>query len=100
MLIMRGDLVEFVLQGPHPHDTVHELEMTLRLVVPAGVVDDGAANRFVYPPGEVERHLRIVEALGPGILIIDPQHLTRFTENSADPIEENRLAVGEVVEDE
>lgn len=99
MLVMRGDLVKFVFQRPHPRDTVHELEMPLLLVVPAGVVDDGGANRFVYPPRDVERHLRIVEALGPGILIIYPEHLTRLAENSADAIEQNRLAIGEVVED-
>jgi hypothetical protein len=87
-------------QCPHAGHTVHELEIAFPFVVYAGVVDDGVAYRFVDPPREVERHLRIVEALGPGILIEYPQYLTRFAQNSADAIEENRLAVGEVVEDE
>ena len=38
MLIMRGDLVEFVLQRPHPSQAVHELEMAFLFVVRAGVV--------------------------------------------------------------
>ena len=98
MLVMRGDLVELVLQCTHPRYTVHELELTPLFVVHAGVVDDCAANRLVYPPRDVERHLRIVEVLGPGILIVYSQHLTRFAQHPPDAIEEHRLAIGEVVE--
>ena len=32
--------------------------------------------------------------------VIDPQHLTRLAEDPADPIEQKRLAIGEVVEKE
>src|SRR5215207_1574726 len=98
MLIMRGDLVEFILQRPHPRDTMHEFEVAFALVVHAGVVDDRVASRFVDLSRDVERHLRIVEPLGPGILIKDPKDLTRFAQDSANALEENRLAIGEVVE--
>jgi len=78
---------------------MHELEVTFVLVVQAGVVDDCVADRFVYPPRDVERHLRVVESLGPSILIKDPKDLTRLAEDSANAIEENGLAISEVVED-
>src|SRR5215217_538252 len=99
VLIVRSDLVEFVLQRPHPRDTVHELEMTFLFVVHAGVVDDGAPNRLVYPPRDLEGDLGIVEPLGPGVLVVDPQYLTWFAQHSADSIEEHRLAVSEMEED-
>jgi hypothetical protein len=73
--------------------------MAFLFVILAGVIDDGIANRFVNPPREVERHLRIVEPLGPGILIEHPQDLPRLAEDPADAIEENGLGVREVVEE-
>src|SRR5215213_2113348 len=98
MLIMRGDLVEFILQRPHPRDTMHELEVAFALVVHACVVDDCVASRFVDPPRDIERHLRIVESRSPSILIKGPKDLARLAEDSANALEKNRLAIGEVVE--
>ena len=98
MLVMRGNLLEFVFQSPDPRHAVHELEVPLLFVVQAGIIDNCAANRLVYPPGDVERHLRIIKALGPGILIEDPENLTRLAENPANAVEENRLAISEMVE--
>src|ERR1041384_1441021 len=69
MFVMGGDLVEFVAQGAHAVDAVHELQVATALVVHAGIIDDGAPRRFVDPPRELERAARIVESLGPGILI-------------------------------
>src|SRR5262245_59274907 len=65
MLIVRGHLVEFILQRPHARHAMHELEVAFALVVLASVVDDRFADRFVDPPRDVERHLRVVEPLLP-----------------------------------
>ena len=99
MFIMGGDLVKFIPQRAHAVYTMHELKVATPRIVLASIVDDGVANRFVYVPGDVERHSRIVESLRPGILIHHPYDRTRLTEHSTDAIEENGLAVGEVVKD-
>ena len=99
MLIMSGGLVEFIPQRAHAVHTMHELEVAAPLIVHTGIVDDGVANRFVYLPRQVERYPRIVESLRPRILIHYPNDRTRLTEHSTDAIEENRLAIREVVKD-
>jgi hypothetical protein len=99
MLIMSGGLVEFIPQRAYAVDTVHELEVAAPLIVHTGIVDDCVANRFEYLPGDVERHPRIVEPLRPRILIHHPNDRTRLTEHSTDAIEENGLAIREVVKD-
>ena len=99
MFIMSGGLVEFIPQRAHAVYTMDELKVATPLIVHASIIDDCVANRFVYMPGDVERHLRIVQPLRPGILIHHPYDRTRLTEHSTDAIEENGLAVGEVVQD-
>ena len=99
MLIMSGCFVEFIPQRAHAVYTVHELKVATPLIVRGSVKDDCVANGFIYMPGDVERHLRIVQSLRPGILIHHPYDRTRLTEHSTDAIEENGLAVGEVVKD-
>ena len=96
---MSGDVVEFISQRAHAVYTMHELQMAAPLIVHPGIIDDCVANRFVYLPGDVERHLRIVESLRPRILIHHPYDRTRFTEHSTDAIEKNGLAIREVVKD-
>jgi hypothetical protein len=93
MLVVRCDLIEFILERPHPGDAVHELEMALLPIVLAGVIDDGVANRLVHLPRDLERHLCIVEPLGPGILVVHPDHLAWLAQHSPDAIEEDRLAI-------
>jgi hypothetical protein len=99
MLVMSGGLVEFVFQRAHAVHAVDELEVPTPLIVQPGIMNDGVTNRLVYVPGDVQRHARVVEPLGPGILIHDPQDRARLTEHSADPVEDDRLAIGEVVQD-
>jgi hypothetical protein len=99
MLIMTGGLVEFIPQRAHAIYTMHELKVATPLIVHASIIDDCVANRFVDMPGDVERHLRIVQSLRPGILIHHPYDWTWLTEHSTDAIKENRLAVREVVKD-
>jgi hypothetical protein len=50
-------------------------------------------------PGDIQRHVRIVETPRPCILIHHPNHRTRLTEHSTDAIEEDGLAIGEVMQD-
>jgi hypothetical protein len=76
-----------------------ELQMATPLIVHPGIVDDGVANRLVYLSGEIERHLRIVKPLRPCILVHHPYDRTGLAQHSTDAIEEDGLAVGEVVED-
>jgi hypothetical protein len=76
---------------------MHELEVAAPLIVHASIIDDRVADRFVDVPGEVQWDARIVESLGPRILIHHPYHRTRLTQHSTDAIEENGLAIGEVV---
>ena len=97
MFIMSGDLVEFIPQRAHAIYTMHELKVATPLIVHASIIDYCVANRFVDVPGDVERHLRIVQSLRPGILIHHPQDRAWLTEHSTDAIKENRLAIGEVV---
>ncbi len=99
MFIMSGDLVKLIPQRAHAVYTVHPLQMATPLIVHSGIVDDCVANRFVYLPGDMERHLRIVESLRPRILIHHPQHRTRLAKHSTDAIEEDGLVVGEVLQD-
>src|SRR5882757_808346 len=100
MFVVHGDLLEFLPQRAHAVYAMHELEMAAALIVHARIVDDGVANRFIYLPGEIERHARIVETPSPGILIHHPEHRTRLTEHATDAIREDALAVGQVVQDE
>ncbi|HXM37991.1 MAG TPA: hypothetical protein VN908_04940 [Gemmatimonadales bacterium] len=72
MFIMSGGGVEFIPQRAHAIYTMHELKVATPLIVHAGIIDDCAANRFVDMPGDIERHLRIIESLRPGILIHHP----------------------------
>lgn len=72
MFIMSGDLVELVPQGAHAVYTMHPLQMTTPVIMHSGIVDDRVANRFVYLPCDIERHLRIVAAPRPRILIHHP----------------------------
>ena len=99
MFIMSGGLVEFIPQRAHAVYTMHELQVATPLIVRASIIDDGVASRFVDVPGDVERHLRIVESLRPGILVHHPYDRTWLTEHATDAIEEHRLAIGEVVKD-
>jgi hypothetical protein len=78
---------------------MHELKVATPLIMHASIINDCVANRFVDTPGDVERHLRIVESFSPSILIHHPYDRTRLAEHSTDAIEENGLAIGEVVED-
>src|SRR5215213_7301396 len=99
MLVVRCHLVELLLERSHAGDAVDELQVSLLLVVPPRVVDDGIANRVIDPPRKVEWHLVVIQAAGPGILIVNPEHLTRFAEDPADTIEQDGFAIGEVVQD-
>lgn len=99
MFIMSGDLVEFIPQRAYAVYTMHELQMATPLIVHAGIIDDCVANRFVYLPGDIERHLRIVKSLRPRVLIHHPYDRTRLAQHSTDAIEEDGLAVREVVQD-
>ena len=99
MLVVSGDVVEFIPQRAHAVYTMDELQVATRLIVHAGIIDDCVANRLVYPPGELERQLRIVQSLRPRILIHHPYDRTRLAEHSADAIERDSLVVGEVVQD-
>src|SRR5947199_3976761 len=99
MVVMSGDLIEFIPQRAHAVYAMHELEMAAALIVHASIIDDCVANRFIYAPGDIERHARIVETPSPCILIHHPQHRTRLTKHSTDAIKEDGLAIGEVVQD-
>jgi len=72
MLIMSGDLVEFIPQRPDAVYTVHKLKVATPLILYAGIIDDGVANGLEHTPGEVQRQPRIVESLSPRILIHHP----------------------------
>jgi len=97
MFVMRGGLVEFVAQRAHAIHTMHELEVAAPLIMHASIIDDRVADRFVDVSGEVQWDARIVESLSPRILIHHPYDRTRLTEHSTNAIEENGLAIGEVV---
>jgi len=45
--VVRSHLLEFLLERAHAVDAVHELEVTERLVMEAGQVDDAAPYRLV-----------------------------------------------------
>jgi len=64
------------------------------------LIDDAGPYRCVDLLGQTERHPGIIEALGPRILIEGPEHLPRFTDDPADPVEENRLGIGKVMQNE
>ena len=99
MLVVRRDLVELILECSHPGDAVDKLQVPLGLVVPPGVIDDSIADRLIDSARELERHLGVIQAAGPGILIVNPEHLTRLAEHSTNAVEQYGFAVGEVVED-
>ena len=99
MFVMSGDLIEFIPQRAYAVYAMHELEMAAALILQAGIIDDCVANRFIYAPGDIERHARIVETPSPCILIHHPQHRTRLTKHSTDAIKEHGLAIGEMVQD-
>jgi len=69
MLIVRRRLVELIPQRAHAVDTMDKLQVATALIVHAGIIDDGVAHGFVDPPGDVKRHPRVVEPLGPRILV-------------------------------
>src|SRR5207302_7878583 len=99
MFVMSGDLIEFIPQRAHAVYAMHELKVAAALIVHASIIDDCVANRFIYAPGDIERHARIVETPSPCILIHHPQHRTPLTKHSTDAIKEDGLAIGEVVQD-
>jgi len=99
MFIVSGDLVEFIPQRAHAVYTMHPLEVTTTLVVHPRVIDDSVANRFEDLAGEIERHLRVIESLRPRILIHHPEDRTNLAQHAADAVEEDGLAIGEVVQD-
>src|SRR4051812_8435187 len=100
MLVVSSDLVELIPQRPHPCDAMHELQVSLWFVVPAGIVDDGGTHRLVDSSRDIKRQLSVVEPPGPGVLVVHPDHLARFAQDSTNAIEEHRLTVGEVEQDE
>jgi hypothetical protein len=99
ILIVCGDLVEFIPQRPHAIYTMHPLQVTTPLVVLANMIDDGVADRFVDVPSDVERDLRIVESLRPRILLHHRENRSRLAQHSMDAIEKHSLAVGKMVQD-
>ncbi len=68
-------------------------------IVRPGIIDDCVADRFVYLPRDIEGHLRVVESLRPRILVHNPQDRTGLAEHSTDAIEEDGLAIGEVMQE-
>src|SRR5262245_14443940 len=100
MRVVRGDLIELVLQRPQARHTVHELEVSFRFVVRARVVDDRVANGLVHSTGEVEWHARVLEPRGPRILVHHPYQRPLLAQDAVDAIEEDRLAIREVQQDE
>ena len=99
MLIMSGDVVEFISQCAHAVYAVHKLKVATPLILPARIVDDRVAHGFVHTTGEVQGQPRIVESLRPRVLIHHPYHRTRLTERSTDAIEGDGLVIGEVMQD-
>src|SRR5437773_3995774 len=57
MLIMSGDVVEFITQCAHPVYAVHKREVATPLVRHARIVDDRVAHGFVHTTGEVQGQL-------------------------------------------
>jgi len=53
MLVMSGDLIEFIPQRAHAVYAMHELKMAAALIVHASIIDDCVANRFIYAPGDI-----------------------------------------------
>ena len=47
--VVRSHLFEFLLERAHAIDAVHELEVTVLLVMEAGQVDDAGPYRLVDP---------------------------------------------------
>src|ERR1051326_2046426 len=100
MLVVCSDLVELGLQRSNARLTVDELAVAICVVVQTSLVNDAIADAVVDPPGNIERHPCIVEALCPRVLVERPEHLSRFADDTADAIEQNGLGVGKVMQDE
>src|SRR5215475_10317463 len=69
MLVMPRNLVEFGFQGANAGFAVHILEVSVGLVVQPRVVDHPRPDRVEDLPGELERHVRIVQGFRPCSLI-------------------------------
>src|SRR5260370_10784041 len=97
MLVVRGDLVEFILQSPDAGFAVNELEMAVPVIVKARVMNDRGAGRLVYVPVEFQRQLRVIKLFRPRILIERPHDGPAFADDSPDAVEQDRLGIGEAM---
>src|SRR5690242_9709668 len=100
MLVMGRHLLEFILQRSQARHAVHELARSVALVMDTDVVNDGRPHRLIDAPREVERQVAVIQTPGPRVLIVYPDHLAGLADDAADTIEEDRLAVRQVVEEE
>src|SRR5687768_9496986 len=96
MLVVRRDRFEQVFQGLHAGHTVDELELPLRFVILAGIIENRGSYRFVYSARNVEWDARILESPRPGVLVVSPEHLPWLTQDPPDAVEEHSLAIREV----
>ena len=58
------------------------------------------AGRLVYVPRQFQRQLRVIKLFRPRILIEGPDHRPAFADDSADAVEQDRLGIGKVMENE
>jgi hypothetical protein len=100
MRVVGCDFVEFLLQSPDAGFAVDELEMAMLFIVKAGVMNDCATGGLVYVSREFQRQLRIIKLFRPRILIESPYDGSAFAKDSADAVEQDRLGIGKVMEDE
>jgi hypothetical protein len=100
MLVMGRHLLEFILQRSQARHAVHELPRSIALVMDADMVNDGRPHRLIDAPREVEGQVAVVQTPGPRVLIVYPDHLAGLADHATNTIEEDRLAVREVVEEE
>src|SRR4051812_34220475 len=99
MLIVPRDLVELLAKGSNPRVAVHELAVSVPLVVPSRRIDDACTDSQVDVAGDLQGSTLIFQPLGPGILIKCPEHLPWLADYPTDAVVQHGFGVAKVMED-
>jgi len=97
---MRSHLVELLFQRPKTGEAVDELDVAVRRVVGARIVDDHVATGLEQARAEFQRHSIVLETPGPEILVHEPEDRMRLAQRPLNPLDERGLAVGQVDQNE
>src|SRR5579864_80676 len=99
MLVVGGDLVELDLQGSNTSLAVNELEVAVLLIVDLRQINHSPTHSLVDASRKSERQARIVQSVGPRVLVKRPEYLSALAEHPAYAVEEDTLGISQMMQE-